>query len=1331
MATKPKKKSGSEPRRNAGGAATASGMNFQATVTAIAGCHLLLGEPLGWLEGLVSDIPTAIWAETGGPGDDVRIEMTNGEILEAQVKRGLHRGSKLWESLLALARGVETGVIHYGVLVVSPDTSNTILTQLASDIQRLGEGRTDNLSEIGEEWVSQLSTGIMPVNVVCARLRIHVVHTSNADPASVSLAKTRLASMFGSAHDVERVWHQLNSDAHAITARRGRWEQASLTRTLMAIGMQPSAAATPASVSLRVSHWAFNANQYFSLLGVKTLLAIDESWLPLKVIVADPCEQEPADSAGALARYHAGPSVPRSARDRRESFDAEWIGRFHTRAIVVGGPGMGKSTLMIRLARLYARDGLPVIKVRLRDIAARLAAGNGFEDSLLQLGLDGSGVPIQQARESTLANWVLLCDGLDECDSQQQLVATRIREFSVGNPRVRIIVTTRPIGYQTAELSDWRHYHLLGPIAEEGATNLAKLLIAASPNRSQASPDWAGVLATEQLEGSAAKEVISQSPQLLGMAASLLARGGRLGASRTELYQNLFEVIDAEPSVRKMVDDQPDSMVLARVFDIVGWELTDDPLTKISELLVRSAVHLQADLDVPPLKAKSIVNNALTYWQQVGLIERVRHRTTALMTFAHKTFAEFAAARFLSAVHEPTERARLLSACLDDFDRWAEALAFASVQIGEEISLALLARVAQGDPKALERALGLLVATPSEISNDTVQRLMLLAFAQVDANNSVVAYRFGLLLAQLASRFETVIGELASARLESNQPWTQRIAWACAVEASLFDTVEAETKLRQFLDGSSRPMSTRLLVGLMQPRDQEDGLLERMVLALVRRRLAERSADNLAILLDMIADQRFHTVGFQIKLEKLANSAGMELPRSKHFMDEGAFAALMPPDDYRQAHLKAIEVLLSSLTTRNPSVGDGAFLEPPLQLSALFEICSWDKSPASDIWWATDRVDHDPMREVLRGIIALSVVHRGQLQLEATTLLARLRTESLEGKPFFNSKTVKVDVPELDWSRAGSLGLSRTKLERAALQQPQWLAILATNLLESMEPPSPDRVTEMLSKAVGTGVFTASYIARQQGDAGLMLLLDRLNGPVVPGFEHLLDTLAQTNVMWPQIAIGISRAMHAPHARIAVAATNLTLKYVLDGSDVPKSMLDAAYDHWLANEEPYPTPTSYGIVPDSPRKALLEAMFHLEPLPGCRIFELLNDTRRDVKDLAFSWSIKRAASSAESRSKLVSLMSEKILCAVSVAELLDSEIAFDEVETLRLSELLSDTDPAYRLAALRLIKPHRMPNPLLSARLYALIKDEHAEIGREARTLWDTLETNGHVHLGS
>jgi hypothetical protein len=138
-------------------------------------------------------------------------------------------------------------------------------------------------------------------------------------------------------------------------------------------------------------------------------------------------------------------------------------------------------------------------------------------------------------------------------------------------------------------------------------------------------------------------------------------------------------------------------------------------------------------------------------------------------------------------------------------------------------------------------------------------------------------------------------------------------------------------------------------------------------------------------------------------------------------------------------------------------------------------------------------------------------------------------------------------------------------------------------------------------------------------------------------------------------------------------------------------------------------------------------MNQLRSLPDERVYELVNDTRGDVKDLALSWLVQRASQSSEFRSNLVTSVKQKQLRAASVAKLLESAIAFEDADVAQLCDLFSDADPAYRLAGLRLIKRQRMPSPLLTAKLKALMADTHPEVVRSARTLWDTLVADGVV----
>ena len=586
-------------RSGGGGPANVSGINFQARVTAIAGVHLIKGSPLGWLDGLVDDTPVAVWAETSGPGDDIRLELRDKSTVEVQVKRGLQTGDRLWTSLMSLARAIATEEISYGVLVVSPDSSDTIAYKLSQDILRLADGRTDGLRNLAITFRSKLEEDGLQPQSVCGRLRIQVVHGLESDSASISAAKALLSSIVSNQQDVNAAWNHLCQKANAIMERRGRWEDSAILRMFMAEGIKIADSESPVAVLARLRHWVINTNKGFSLLGVRGQLSINEAWLPLKILVRDFNREPQSEAAEAMERYHAIGKDHKANRDAKIS-DAEWIGRFYRHAVLVGGPGSGKSTLLTKIAQLYAKDGFPVLKVKLSAVAARMASGHTFADSIFRLGLDGSGISPDEAVKTAFPDWVLLCDGLDECHNQQEAVAKGLQRFASGHPQARIIVTTRPIGYSATEMADWRHYELLPPDPSSDSKHLVNLIRAALPTTHEIHRNAPDIAAAE-LEKCASPRAIFRSPLLLGMAASLLANDDGLGASKTELYQNLFALIEKIPNSRSVKQHRP-RPVLTRMLDVLGWALIVSPLNSETAILEHCADRLEAELGEPRLK---------------------------------------------------------------------------------------------------------------------------------------------------------------------------------------------------------------------------------------------------------------------------------------------------------------------------------------------------------------------------------------------------------------------------------------------------------------------------------------------------------------------------------------------------------------------------------------------------------------------------------------------------------------------------------------------------------------------------------------------------------
>ena len=1305
--------------RGGGGSATASGINFQAAVTAIAGVHLISGSPLGWLDGLVNDTPVAVWAETGGPGDDIKLELRDKSTVEVQVKRGLQTGKKLWTSLMLLAHAIAEGKVSYGVLVVSPDSSRTIAYKLCRDIRRLADGRADDLGKEAQTFCLKLEEDGLQPQSICERLRIQVVNALDCDIASISAAKSFLSSLVSDQEDVNAAWNRLYREAGAIMERRGRWEASVILRMFGAEGIEIADSQSPGAVLTRLNRWVIETNQSFSLLGVREPLSINEAWLPLKILARDFNPEPESEAAEAMARYHAIGKNHTASTDAKIS-DAEWIGRFYPQAVLIGGPGSGKSTLLTKTAQLYAKDGFPVLKVKLKFLAARMASGQTFTDSIFPLGLDGSDVSPDEAMKAGFRNWVLLCDGLDECHDHQETVAKGLQRFAAGHPQARIIVTTRPIGYSTTEIANWRHYELLSPKSTSGAEHLANLIRAVLPTTHKLHGN-ALEIATAELEKCATSQSISRSPLLLGMAASLLARGDMLGASKAELYQKLFTLINQRPnshSARRPMDrDRP---VLTRMLDILGWALVVSPLDSKTAILKRCANHLEVELGEPPLKAQEIATECLHHWEDVGLVEKVYHGSEPLLTFVHKTFTEFAAARYLRDLKPPEMQRTETMNRLDDV-AWEEVLNFASeIGLAEAIVSELAAGGEKGKIKRLEQALSILVDPVASVSPDLRTQIVKLAFDHVDSDETDDVFSLGWALAEAAKIYPDLLGPVAVFRLQSPRFSTRLIAWTCAVEAGAeyYDLDSVPPVIHSLPPKVSQGLTSSLLGGRLVLNRE---LLQRLALAFVRRILdvwpSEKIDRHLA---EIFNSERLDTIGFHNKLAELCKSKGREFEfRTATASASAKLMKMFQPDgEYNRVVCTALRAVFSSLALTEEAA-DGVDFEqsPPLQLSAFLEIIGFGKVVISDMWAWTKPYDSETVREVLRALVKISAVDESVLAVEAKAMLSRMDELPEASSYHVLLPTISVDVPPPKWSDAKTLQIDRTKLEQAFDHESTWFIRAATNLLSSLGGTTVEKAEELLANGHDYGLAAAAHLTLELKPAvATELLISRIEGPDTPGKHYLISHLNQLDLSWDkQLVDVIQTGLMSSDTELAEEAAMLALKYVESDAPVPPELLDKAFQHWIALEKSCPEEGKG--VPKSPRSTLLKGMLKLGIIDDERQMNHCRDTHWEVQKTATNALLERISISDAARAAFVNEIAAKALPVSLLSRALVMKVPFSEIEVDQLRVLLKDQDPQWRLASSKLLTPIYLESDVIRQIVEKLSVDPHPEVRQAARAL--------------
>lgn len=496
-----------KPKRAVGGSAAERGMDFQGRVSAIVMAHLVAERPIGWLEGVLHDTPSELDAETGGPGDDIRFLTISGKRVELQAKRGLHRGDDLWDALLSLAEGISAGLIDAGVLAVCPNSSGTIRGFLSEDIIRLGTGRSDGLREIGCDFSARLTAKLLDASLICSRLRIVVVSAVDGNREAEATATERLGRVV---QDPQAAWRTLVEYGRQLIRVRGKATPDQIYRelSLAGISLKMSEIETRVQLQEAVRKWLQKTYAEITILGVNSRVSFDECWLSLDahLLKGGPTEHEDLDKA--LKHYHEYSNRHSS----EQSFDSHTIGRFVNKCVVLGGPGIGKSTLLRKLALEYARDGFLTLLVRLPQVVALVTReGRRFEDSLIDIALSGSGV---RATTTSLCGAVVLCDGLDECGSQQPLMTAALHAFSIAHPTTRIVVSSRPIGYRAGEITDWRHYELQ-PLKDTEADKALSRVLRAIPFPTEVLREKAIALAKQQLRTRSIQGAASRSPLML------------------------------------------------------------------------------------------------------------------------------------------------------------------------------------------------------------------------------------------------------------------------------------------------------------------------------------------------------------------------------------------------------------------------------------------------------------------------------------------------------------------------------------------------------------------------------------------------------------------------------------------------------------------------------------------------------------------------------------------------------------------------------------------------------------------------------------------------
>ncbi|MDF5108115.1 NACHT domain-containing protein [Vibrio parahaemolyticus] len=1318
-----------QARKNlSGGSATAGGINFQAATSAIVYAHILEGSALNWLEGLIKDVPVALAAETGQAGDDIALEFADGVKAEAQVKKGLKKSKRLWEPLIELSKAINEKKLDYGILVVCPESSNSIKSDLSKDIIRVGQGRSDGLKTITVEFLSKLDEYQLPHENVCKKIRIVVSNALISDRSSIELAKAKLATICSSSEDTENAWSSLYEDSTRIIELRGRRDCSDLLQILTSNSVTLSnniSHCSPIPFINKVITWSKSAYSQFSIFGIDRPLSIDESWIPIRTIVQENNLEEVEDIEGALNSYHEWEKKSSSC-DAVDVYPTT-IGLYFRRCVIVAGPGMGKTTLLKKLFRTYNSQNRPSIIVRLPLLVARMSqTGAGFEESILSLGLDTAGITAKEAIDSNFKDWVLLFDGLDECGHHQESICQSILNYTSNFPSIRAIITTRPVGYQTTLLKKWRHYEML-PLEEREAQNNIELLICNLYRDEQEKLEKTREFLKSELEKSQYSKAIIRSPLLMGLTVSLATKKVPLGKTKTELYKNLFELIEGSPSNRK-IGVNISSAVQDYFISCLGWLLIKHPTISLDVIMNNVSSKVKKELDCSQLKARSICEECANYWEERGMIEKVHHSRTSLYTFIHKTFMEYAAGKHLSSLSECVLLEEISS--LEYGPSVEEVLIFSgSLGITDSIANILLNKHYENKKKSLDMLLEIIVSAeypPSENIRDAAFQEAANRVASLDKKE---AYEYASKLIIACDNFPLEVTKYTDRYINSSQYWTRLSCITFSLIAGTY--IDTEVLIECFIDFYSRNRGSSLsssMSGSLVLGSSSSTLVNNQFVKNAVKHIFHNCSllEAKEIFSSTIFNNGHQSLSLIQELNQFFRSVGhVEISKELYKFDYKAMVAGFNSPGFIEREISATKALCNTLII--PSLSgelNSNSNELLLYMSAFLSASKYWSAVVSDIVSWPDELFHDSILEVFKGVSLASGISRTGLHLDATSLLETISSSCSDGSQLaIFDRTVYIDI-ESDWDSISHSGLDSEKLEKAMYCGRSWIVCLAGNLLLNLHN------SEGLSRLVERLLTNGEYITLQitsymlpslhNDDTIRTIVINRLMENLIPGCQFLYAPLAKAITGLDQDVIDVlSRGFFKSGPITAIEAAKLARKFSTPGDEQLYKFLEEAYTFWIENEEPYPTET--GVIPDSPREELLTALFEIRKPSDNELMGYLSDSRRDVRDVAEKHLVSRINDDMILREKLISATNKELVDPIYLSRVIKDNTVFTPPQIESICEMINHDNSKVRYAALNVLHGKYVSNDILKKWLEVATKDTNDEIRESAVLLQSRL----------
>jgi len=678
-----------------GGKGPVSGTDYEADAFAYIAAHILAGKSLPWFSDL-DDAPVTVWLQKGkeSPGDDIVVELRDGRAIEVQAKHGASGNEDFVAAAARLFVGLQRDPHLRGVILVDSSSTGSIRSEFDEDVRRFADGIDIEGAAVMKKILGRLhETGVQLNASTLGRFRL-IVTDFNPGSDAAALAQHLLGTVLEAPSKRIAAWELLGREALRVAKRAGRQDASAVAAILKPL----SGVSQTLGPQLREQYvdWAIETNATLVLaplpnVRIDTFVVWDEL-LPSNGV-------EKTGEADAISTYHRWEERSEKA-SVRDLYDSCKLLEDSSSAIVVGGAGGGKSALSRKLVREACEGGFLAFRVSLKQVALAVKQGKSFDDALVESAFQGSGLDLTRQRDLLARADFLIADGLDEAEPLRSTVATLLLSWMKGHPNASVIVTTRPVGHSAGLLPGIRTFGLSALSPGGGLRLASEIFNAALADANLA--EKAVERFEEEIATNRHASIAARNPLLLSCMVALSIEGRPLPRDVPTLYAEIIDLLRrTAPHDRIPSAESIDATLAWIAVEEAAWLLAESPTITRDALVVGVAKRFVREGFSNQLLASRAAENALLYWEEHRLLERLRIGTREYLTFVHMNLGEYAAARAVAGLTDAK-----LTAWLTRVRRqpqWREVILLAaSAGASEQIARVLLDLDDAADPTSEE-----------------------------------------------------------------------------------------------------------------------------------------------------------------------------------------------------------------------------------------------------------------------------------------------------------------------------------------------------------------------------------------------------------------------------------------------------------------------------------------------------------------------------------------------------------------------------------------------------------------------------------------------------